>query len=501
VGLGQDLEYGHRINMPKQVYSCQVIYSCVVLRAPTAGLSGCLARSPGQTGGVGSILRSRPVRLRRRSARLVCAALAVCAVLSAWADTAGASTRGVLVHRIPFGLSIEYPVLKRALGSGSCPGPALVSELRQLGSPPIRVGGDSQDLAGPTAAYRYVISPSFFTTLGCLARTTGEQITVGLNFGDGTVADALTIVGEARAAIPAAQLSFSLGNEPDLYRLSHELWSEPGFLVPAMRKPSWSAAAYARQWRAWRAMLGPIRLEGPDLATGRWARSAVRFLRADPPAQISGHFYPTVASGPHASATRTRLLSRYTALVQVTELGWLISASRATGRPAVISESNSASGGGLPGLSDSPVAAVWAVRSVLGALLFGFQQVYFHSAGTSYDPLVFNADGTVTQRPLASALAFLHRWIPVGSRLLSISRTPALLEVTVTGAGVRSVVLSSFSRSAVTVPLAVRAWPGAVESDLLSAQSSIDERSSLSVRGGKVAVRLPPGSVAAVRVG
>jgi len=418
-----------------------------------------------------------------------------------WAAGAQARTNTVVVHRLPFGLSIEYPLLQRALGPGPCPAPALLARLRNLGSPPIRVGGDSQDLAGPSAGYRFVIGPSFFASLGCLARETGSQVSVGLNFGDGTLADALTIVAEARAAIPAAQLSFSLGNEPDLYTFRHELWNEPGFMVPLQRGPSWSAAAYARQWRLWRAMLGPIRLEGPDLASGRWARAARSMLIANRPTQITGHFYPTVASGSHASATRARLLSRYTDLVQVTQLGWLISASRATGRPAVISESNSASRGGRPGLSDSPVASVWAVRYVLGALLFGFQQVYFHSAGTSYDPFVFNADGTITERPLGNALGFMHRWIPVGSRLRSVTSGPGLMEVSVSGAGPASVILSSFSRTAVLVPLTVTGSAGAVETDTLSTRAPTDEVKPIPFHHRRVTVRVAPDTVVAVRVG
>lgn len=247
-------------------------------------------------------------------------------------------------------------------------------------------------------------------------------------------------------------------------------------------------------------MLGRVRLEGPDLASGHWARAAGRFMRADPPAQLTGHFYPTVASGPRASATRKRLLSRYTDLQQVTQLGWLISASRATGRPAVISESNSASRGGLPGLSDSPVASVWAVRYVLGALLFGFRQVYFHSAGTSYDPLVFNADGTITRRPLASALAFMSRWIVAPSRLRSISRAPGLLEVSVSGPGSESVILSSFARSTVRVPLRVSTRSGSVEVDTLSTLSASDQLSSMAVHAGRATVRVALDSVVAVRV-
>src|SRR5205085_7828670 len=108
-----------------------------------------------------------------------------------------------------------------ALGVGACPSAALIATLRELGSPAIRIGGASQDLAGPTASYHYDIPRQFWTTLGCLARETGAQITIGLNFGAPQLEDEQTTIGRAEQAVPAAQLSFSLGNEPDLYTIAH----------------------------------------------------------------------------------------------------------------------------------------------------------------------------------------------------------------------------------------------------------------------------------------
>ncbi len=411
----------------------------------------------------------------------------------------GASVRTVL--RSPFGLSVEYPLMERALGSGPCPSPALVATFRQLGSPPLRVGGDSQDLAGPTSAYHYPVAPSFFTVLGCFARETGAQVTVGLNFGDGTLADAQTMVAEAEASIPASQLSFSLGNEPDLYRVVHVLWNEPSFTVPLLRGPSWSLSQYGAQWMGWRSLLGPIRLEGPDLATSRWAGGLGRLLRRDPPAQVTAHFYPTVASGPQASATARRLLSRYAALEQINQLGWVLADARAVHRPAVISESNSASRGGKPGLSDSPVASIWATRFVLRALLDGYQEVFFHSAGVSYDPFVFNADGTVTPRPLASALSFLHRWLPVGSRLQLLSGESDVYAVRVSGEGGSSVILTSFAGRAVDAAVRLPGSSADVLTDTLSSASGGDVQSSLPRQGQLVRLRLAPSSVVAVSAG
>ncbi len=281
--------------------------------------------------------------------------------------------------------------MERALGPGPCPSPALVATLRELGSPSLRVGGDSQDLAGPTAAYRYLISPSFWTTLGCLARQSGVQVTVGLNFATSQPADELTTIAEAEQTIPAAQLSFSLGNEPDLYGISHIFPDEPGVEIPAFRPSPWTAAQYASEWQSRRAMLGQVRIEGPDLAGIGWRTTVGPMLRSDPPDVLDVHAYPTSACGAPPT-TAARLLTEHASVGLVEKYSWLLSLAQSLHRPAIISESNSASCGGKPGVSNTPVAGVWAARYVVAALLGGFQQVRFHSAGGSYDPLAFQPE-------------------------------------------------------------------------------------------------------------
>src|SRR5271170_4820348 len=52
----------------------------------------------------------------------------------------------------PVGLSLEYPVMAQAMGSGECPPPALTAELQRLGSPPLELAGQSQDMTAPSGA-------------------------------------------------------------------------------------------------------------------------------------------------------------------------------------------------------------------------------------------------------------------------------------------------------------------------------------------------------------
>jgi hypothetical protein len=417
------------------------------------------------------------------------------------ASTSSSSVHSAIVSRSPFGLSIEYPLMEKALGNGPCPGPALVATLQELGSPSLRIGGDSQDLAGPTAAYhRYFIPASFWTTLGCLARETGIQVTVGLNFAKAPVADDLSTIAAAEQAIPAAQLSFSLGNEPDLYGISHIFPDEPGVTIPAFRPSPWTPAEYVSEWEHRRALLGPIQIEGPDLAGIGWREQVGRMLATDPPDVMDVHAYPTSAcSAPLTTAAR--LLTRHASVGLVEKYGWLLRIARAAHRPAIISESNSASCGGKPGVSNTPVASVWAARYVVAALLAGFAQVRFHSAGGSYDPLVFNADGTIAMRPLAHALLFLHRWIPVGSSIESDSDDPRVLAATISNGAETSVIVSSFSSKPLSFSVAVAGAATDLPTAVLTTHSAIEEPGSVAVAAHRAQLVLSPDAVLAVKTG
>ena len=443
--------------------------------------------------------------MNRRRATLL-AILAVGGLQTA--APAGAGAAAMLVQRSPFGLSIEYPLMERALAGGTCPSPALVATLRSLGSPTLRIGGDSQDLAGPTAAYHYVVPPSFWTALGCLARESGVQVVVGLNFAEGPVADELTTIAAAEQAIPASRLSFSLGNEPDLYGISHILPGEAGFVVPAYRASPWTGEQYASEWAARRATLGQIAIEGPDLAGIGWRARIARLMASDPPDVMTVHAYPTVACGSAgAPATPARLLSEHASVGLVEKYEWLLASARAAHRPAVISESNSASCGGKPGVSDTPVAGVWAARYVVAALLAGFAQVRFHTAGTSYDPIALEAEGKVTIRPLGHALLFLHRWIPIASHVSSLapergtSSDPRILAARVSLVKHTSVIVSSFSPKPISFTVEVSSAKARVRTDSLTTASAIEVGGSVPVHAHRARLVLAPHTVVAIRTG
>ncbi|HWX87747.1 MAG TPA: hypothetical protein VNX67_06215 [Solirubrobacteraceae bacterium] len=434
---------------------------------------------------------------RRRAALL--AGLLAGSLLTATVAVQDATA--TVIGRSPFGLSMEYPLMEKALGGQPCPSPALVATLKSLGSPTIRIGGDSQDLAGPTGTYHYAVAPSFWPALGCLARESGVPVVVGLNFAEGPLADDLSTIAAAEQAIPAAQLSFSLGNEPDLYGFSHILPGEPGFTVPAYRQPPWTAAAFAGEWMSRRTELGDVPVEGPDLAGIGWRVPMAKTLEGDPPVAMTAHAYPTAACGSAAApTTAARLLSEHASVGLVEKYAWLLTVAKAAHRPAVISESNSASCGGRPGVSDKPVAGVWAARYVVAAMLDGWAQVRFHTAGTSYDALSFEANGTVAVHPLGHALLFLHRWIPVGSRVTSDSTGAQVIAAKITADGHVSVIVSSFSPKPMPFTVAVPGAATHLHTDTISTASAIEAGASLAVHSHRARLVMAPNTVVAVQV-
>lgn len=344
---------------------------------------------------------------------------------------------GVAVTTAPVGLSIEYPVMAEDLGSAPCPPPALAAQLLQLGSPPLELGGVSQDmtapagaLSGPPASWDtatlYSLPPAFWSQLHCLLAAAKDPLTVGLDVRTGSLSWATQMATEAESAATAG-LSFSLGNEPDLYALpNYESLDKPFAGEEAA-----AASLYIQLAGALRGALGGAPLVGPELArAGDWRDQLPRVIEQLHEQTVGVHLYPLTACASPRAVTIGGLLSPQAA-DGPTRYAWVSADARAAGLPAIISEANSASCGGLSGVSDSPAAAVWAVRFVLSALKAGFQEVRFHFSGNSYDPFILRG-GEVLTRPLERALIALNQWLPVGATLHTV---PGVRELLATAAG------------------------------------------------------------------
>jgi hypothetical protein len=337
----------------------------------------------------------------------------------------------------PIGLSIEYPTMAQDLGAGACPPPALVSTLQALGSPPLALAGDSQDLTAPPGALSgapsswetttlYQLPAGFWSQLHCLLAATHEPLSVGLNAKTGEPGWAAQMVAGAQSAATNG-LEFSLGNEPDLYYL-------PNYASLSRPLPGEEAAAvntYLQVASSLRQAVAGAPVVGPELARpARWQRELPRIIAALPAQTVGVHMYPLSACTTPKAVTIGGLLSKRAADAP-RSLAWVVADASAAHVPAIISEANSASCGGVAGVSDSPATAVWAVRFVLSALQTGFQEVRFHFSGAPYDPFVISGE-QVLARPLDSALAALAQWLPVGATLRSLPGVRGLVASSVT---------------------------------------------------------------------
>ncbi len=404
------------------------------------------------------------------------------------------------VTMAPAGLSIEYPVMAADLGSGACPPPALIAELQRLGSPPLELGGQSQDFtlpaeaaAGPPSSWEAVTSyrlpAAFWSQLHCLLAASPDPLTVGLNARIGSIEWAQRMVADAEAAAPAPP-SFSLGNEPDLYYLPDYASLDK----PQPGEEAIDAERYLQVATSLRPALGSAPLVGPELARpSHWHAQLARVIATLHEQTVGVHAYPlSVCSTPRA-ATLGGLLAR-TVGEAPRRIAWVAAEAGAAGAPAILSEANSVSCGGKPGVSDAPASAVWAVRFVLSALESGFREVRFHFSGNSYDPFSLRG-GAVLRRPLEGAIADLNQWLPVGASIHRVPLGTQLLGSAVgTAAGGLMLILDNESTRAVHVRLGGQRAVHVSMLRPLAGAAGI----GLTAVGGHIALTLPAEAVAAI---
>jgi len=258
---------------------------------------------------------------------------------------------------------------------------------------------------------------------------------VGVNAKTGALSWAAPMVAAAQGAATAG-LDFSLGNEPDLYYL-------PNYSSLAKPQSDEEAAAvnlYLQVAAYLQQALGGAPVQGPELANpAHWQRELPRVIAQLHEQTVGIHLYPLTACTSPKAVTIGGLLSARAANA-ARRFAWVVADANAAQLPAIVSEANSASCGGRGGVSDSPAAAVWAVRFVLAALETGFREVRFHFSGGPYDPFIVRGEQVIA-RPLESALVALNQWLPVGSTLQRL-------------AGVRGLVATAVSATPATVPSA-----------------------------------------------
>ncbi|HEV2464429.1 MAG TPA: hypothetical protein VGT04_11540 [Acidobacteriaceae bacterium] len=303
--------------------------------------------------------------------------------------------------------------------------------VRALGSRGVvRVGGNTSDFSSFRPDGKLVSSPKATVinsqSLSELSRfldATDWQLIWGLNLGSGSEQQAALEAQAVSGAVGSKLLAFEIGNEPDLFAHSGH------------RPASYSYEQYLQEYRRYksaiRAQVPAAPFAGPDVALHtEWA---VRFAKDEGHdlKLLTHHYYRGGASNPHSSLNE--LLAPDPNLS--TMLDAMRDASREAGIPYRIVETNSFSGGGKRGVSDTFGSALWALDYMFtlashGAaglnMETGMNQLGFVSP---YSPIMDDQQGHYTAAPdYYGMLAFSHF---VGGELLAADYDAPALNATV----------------------------------------------------------------------
>jgi hypothetical protein len=218
----------------------------------------------------------------------------------------------------------------------------------------IRIGGNTSDYSSFEPEGKLLSTPKgtivnddSLRQLGGFLDATGWKLIWGLNLGSATEQGA---VEEARAVVRFAKdklLAFEIGNEPDLF--AHEGHRPRGYSYENYLDD------YRRYKSALRSALPGVPFAGPDVAvTTDWA---VRFAKDEGSdlKLLTHHYYRGGARNP--ASTLDLLLQNDPKLVP--DLAKMKQAADNAHIPFRICETNSFSGGGKPGVSDTLGSALW----------------------------------------------------------------------------------------------------------------------------------------------
>lgn len=284
-----------------------------------------------------------------------------------------------------------------SLGVPGSPNTAFFKFMRNLGNGVLRLGGNSQDntcwdaSAAPHAdGCKGTLRAGDLKLYSSAAEESGWKLILGINLKQNSAAWARREVTEGVAEnIKASQLlGLEMGNEPDLFSRDGSRPSSytsadnaKDFLayLTALRKEPASksyAAIGPATCCAWRNPrdLG-VFIDGVGSANLRW---------------VTVHDYSTTTCG-NRTVTVAQLLSPELMSRFNRAAGGLIQEARKHHLPIALAETNSASCGGMKGVSNAFASAVWGLDWLFSSAEDGFTNVNFHisyrTGGSAYNPI------------------------------------------------------------------------------------------------------------------
>jgi hypothetical protein len=417
------------------------------------------------------------------------------------------------------GLSFEAVAIPGIVGYAE--GGNLARLLRSLGQGTLRFGGVSADTVAwsPEGSRRAwatgTISQRDLAGLATLARETGWRVLLTVNLGHYEPAAAAQEAAAAHALLGAKLAGIEIGNEPDR------------FLLKGLRGASWSFAAYAREFEAYRMAIARavpgVPILGPDASSGKRVLPWLRASATLRPVVLTDHYYPLTSCG--SRPTVSELLSPIVRQEEGSMLNSLGAIQRSSAIPLQIDETNDISCKGQPGVSNTFASALWATDYVARAVAMGLGTLDFHdliSWPGSYSPLIATGsalhpnpewyDLLLTQslrgtRPLSanvhgapnlSASAFLGAGGVIQLLLVNFdptSATPLLVRPEVRGRFAGGTILRLTARSPYATSDVTLGGRGVSASGAWAPRLPLP---AVSEKGGSLALAMPPSSAALI---
>lgn len=310
---------------------------------------------------------------------------------------------------------------------------ALVKALGAKGV--LRVGGivanyTRYDPHGTIAAEKQntVITDASLKQFGAFLKKIGWTAIWSVNYAQGTIQDAVTEAKAVSDALGPHLLALEIGNEIENY----------GRGRAPFRPASWDYAVYRKEYEEWHAAIVKavphIPFAAPDTASSvEWVENMAKDAAGDVQL-LTTHYY----RNGQMRGTAEQLLTPDPRLKN--NLTRLRTASQSSGIPWRMCETNSFSGGGRPGVSDTFIGALWTLDFMLLLTAYGCSGVNIETGVNQlgfvscYSPIQDDGKGTNSAGvPYYGMLAFAEarrgcsEVLPVDVEMQGINATAYVL--------------------------------------------------------------------------